>query len=445
MNTILRWRHVGGMLVGVLATSLGLSWMVLLGTPQTVDKPADAASQSAQVARGAYLARAGDCASCHTLAGGQPLAGGRPIPTPYGTIYTPNITPDMTTGIGTWSAEDFWRAMHDGIDAHGHYLYPAFPFTSFTRLTRQDVDAIYAWLRTVKPVHATRLPNTLSFPYSWRSLMGIWRMLYFDAGTYRPDPTKSAAWNRGAYLVKGLGHCADCHSPRNWLGATRDNSALAGAMIPQQDWYAPNLGTAQGNGLAGWSRQDIIDFLHTGRSTKGIAYGPMAEVVHASLQYLTTADVVAMATYLMQRPSRPTPIHYSRFVPPPVRRAREDHLNSWVVQGHVIYMKHCAACHGKNGEGQLDVYPPLAGNSSILAASPANAIRKVLLGGFAPATQTFPRPYSMPPFIEKLNDHEVALVVTYIRHAWRNRPATDPPLSTVADDTVAKYRSAFTR
>ncbi len=427
----------------LLAVGLGLPAIAAAGTAQAADPAGGAHDRAGQVARGAYLARAGDCVSCHTATGGQPLAGGRAIPTPFGTIYSPNLTPDEATGLGNWSEEDFWKAMHDGIDADGHYLYPAFPFPSFTRLTRRDVDAIYAWLRTVKPVHSPDRPNDLSFPYSMRPLMALWRALYFDAGTYRPVPGKSAQWNRGAYLVKGLGHCAECHSPRNWLGATDSGKELAGGMIPRQLWYAPDLGTAEGNGLADWSKQDIVDFLHTGRSSKGIAYGPMAEVVHASLQHLDRADVEAIATYLLDRPSKATPRDRGGFLPPPVRRRRNAHLNHVMVQGHAIYRKHCAACHGKDGKGQLNVYPPLAGNSSILAADPINAIRKVLLGGFAPATKSFPRPYSMPPFIEKLNDHEVALVVTYIRHAWRNRPDTDAPYATVSDDTVAGYRTAF--
>ncbi|HET7663142.1 MAG TPA: c-type cytochrome [Rhodanobacteraceae bacterium] len=402
-------------------------------------------SQAKPMTHGEYLARIGDCVSCHTTAGGKPLAGGRAIPTPFGAIYTPNITPDKATGIGNWSRDDFWRAMHEGVNVHGDDLYPAFPFPSFTRVTRKDVDAIFDWLTsTVEPVHRANQPNELSFPYSMRSLMSVWRALYFDEGVYKPDPDKSDEWNRGAYLVKGLGHCSACHTPRNWLGATRGDELLSGAPIPQQHWYAPDLGTAEGNGLADWSKRDIVDFLRTGRSSKGIAYGPMAEVVHESLQYLTESDAQAIAIYLLDRPSAATPRFHDKFLPPPVRRRRAAHLDHLVVQGHAIYVEHCAACHGKDGKGQLDVYPALAGNTSILAADPVNAIRKVLLGGFAPATKSWPRPYSMPPFIEKLSDHEVALVVTYIRHAWRNRPHTDVPYATVSDDTVAKYRSAFT-
>ncbi len=404
----------------------------------------DGAPRSAQVARGRYLARIGDCASCHTAAGGRPLAGGRAIPTPFGTIYTPNITPDKATGIGTWSRDDFWKAMHAGIDADGDYLYPAFPFTSYTKLTRRDVDAIRAWLETVEPVHRENKPDTLSFPYGMRSLMAVWRMLYFEAGTYRPDPGKSAQWNRGAYLVNGLGHCADCHTPRNWLGATRADSELAGSMIPGQHWHAPDLGTAEGNGLENWSRKDIVDYLHGGRSARDIAYGPMAEVVRESLQYLTRDDAQAIATYLLDRPSRPTPRgHSGGNLPPPVRHSRRRYQQGVITRGRAIYRKQCAACHGRQGQGHAYVYPALAGNTSLLSGTPVNAIRKVLLGGFSPATKTWPRPYSMPPFIQTLSDRDVADVVTYVRHAWGNQPATREPYATVSAETVGRYRSAF--
>lgn len=425
-----------------MAMLLGFLAPAVAGVPPGHDGQTD--DQTAVVARGAYLARAGDCSSCHTARGGEPMAGGRALRTPFGTIHVPNITPDNTTGIGQWSADDFWKAMHEGVDRQGQYLYPAFPYTSFTKMTRKDVDAIYAWLRTLKPVQRKNIPPELSFPYSVRSLMVVWRALYFKAGVYQANPKESAAWNRGAYLVQGPGHCKDCHSPRNWLGATTDGERLAGGMIPEQHWFAPDLGTAPGNGLDGWSKQDIADFLHTGRSSKGIAFGPMAEVVNNSLQYLTRDDVESIATYLLDRPSNATPPPSAGVLPPPVRHRRERHLNDVTVQGQAIYRKHCAACHGKHGEGKRNVYPPLAGNSSILAADPANAVRKVLLGGFAPVTKDFPRPYSMPPFIQKLTDREVALVVTYVRHAWGNRAHTQSPYATVTTDTVAKYRTSFT-
>lgn len=425
-------------LTPLLLLGAGLAWAV------QGSKVADSGTRAETVARGEYLARAGDCVSCHTVAGGKPLAGGRSIPTPFGTLYTPNITPDRKTGIGDWSDADFRRAMHEGIDADGHYLYPAFPFTSYTRVRREDLDAIWAWLQTLEPVRRVDTPNTLSFPFSWRSLMAGWRLLYFDKGEFQPVAGKSKAYNRGAYLVRGLGHCGDCHTPRNWLGATRDDKYMRGSMIPEQDWYAPGLGTAEGNGLDGWSRQDIVDFLKHGRSARGIAYGPMAEVVRNSTQHLSRTDLEAIATYLLERPSRPSPRADGGLEPSMVEQTREKRLARHMSRGQDIYRKHCADCHGKRGEGMDDVYPALAGNSSLLSPTPVNAIRAVLLGGFSPATEAWPRPYSMPPFIQKMDDAQVADVVTYIRHAWGNRPATKKPHAAVREKTVARYRSAFT-
>jgi mono/diheme cytochrome c family protein len=387
---------------------------------------------AALLARGAYLARAGDCISCHTTIGSQPFAGGRAIPTRFGTFYAPNITPDVVTGIGGWTADDFWAALHEGRAPDGRLLYPAFPYPSYTRVTRADADAIYAWLRTVKPVHRANDASTLDFPYSLRKLLLAWRALYFDAGEYVADKGKSAAWNRGAYLVQGLGHCNDCHTPRNVLGASRHDQHLAGAMIPVQDWYAPDLGTGPGGGLAGWNAQDIVDLLKTGRSARGTAYGPMAEVVQQSLQYLDDTDVRAIATYLLDQPAREDVPADSGIVVSP----RQD--ANLVAEGRAIYRHTCAGCHGDDGRGAAGAYPPLAGNTSLLAATAVNPVRAVLLGGFEPATEAHPRPYSMPPFLQRLDDRQVAAVVTYLRQAWGNRaPAVSP-------DTVRQYRSTPT-
>lgn len=439
-----RWIRARGFAFA-LASILLLGGVLAAGLAWAADEGGGRHAHADQVARGEYLARAGDCVACHTGVGGRPMAGGKALPTPFGTLYAPNITPDRETGIGSWSAGDFRRAMHEGINVHGDYLYPAFPYTSFTRVMQEDLDAIWAWLRTVKPVHRPDVPNELSFPYSWRTLLGLWRMLYFDKGEFEPDPGKSQTYNRGAYLVEGLGHCGDCHTSRNWLGATRGSRHLEGAMVPGQSWYAPDLGTAEGNGLEKWSKRDIVDFLKHGRSARGIAYGPMAEVVHSSTQYLTTRDLEAMATYLLERPSKPSPRAGKGFEPPATSMARKRRLQDHMARGRKIYAGQCADCHGKHGEGEPNIYPALAGNSSILSDSPVNAIRKVLLGGFAPATKAWPRPYSMPPFIQSLSDREVADVVTWVRHAWGNRPATEKPYSAVREETVAEYRSAFQR
>ncbi|MBB3228752.1 mono/diheme cytochrome c family protein [Luteibacter sp. Sphag1AF] len=383
------------------------------------------AENAAQIERGRYLSLAGDCASCHTARGGQAYAGGRVVPTPFGSIPAPNLTPDMATGIGGWSADDFYRALHEGRGKDGQYLYPAFPYTSYTRVTRPDSDAIFAYLRSLPPVHSERRDNDLRFPYSMRRMMAGWRLFYFTQEEYVADSSQSAAWNRGAYLVNGLGHCNDCHSTRNSLGATVDDPSLAGGMIPMQNWYAPDLSTKANGGLEGWTTKDIVDLLKTGRSARGTAFGPMAEVVRESTQHLNDDDLAAMALYLQSLPARPVPKKDDS----PLLGA------SFVVKGQAVYKDRCASCHGDDGKGRGDAYPPLAGNTSVVEPIGANAIRVVLSGGFAPATHGNPRPYSMPPFSQQLSDEDVAAVVSYIRQAWTNTaPAVTP-------DDVRTYRS----
>lgn len=387
-----------------------------------------AAVPDAQVTRGEYLARISDCGACHTVQGGAPFAGGRAIDTPFGTLYTPNITPDAVHGIGAWSPDDFYRAMHDGVAPGGRLLYPAFPFPSYTRATRADVDAIFAYLRSLPAVATPNRAATMRFPYSLRPLLTGWRVMFFSAGEYQPQPAKSTTWNRGAYLVQGLAHCNECHTPRNWLGATQADEALAGSPIPGQHWYAPDLSPRAGGGLEGWTAVDLTGFLTTGMSRHGFAFGPMAEVVRASLQHLADEDAEAIATYLLDPPSdAPTP---------PVRAAipTSHRAQRMAAAGETIYRKQCADCHGDNGEGVAGVYPPLAGNASLLGPD-VNAIRAVLLGGFTPATAANPRPYSMPPFAPRFSDEEVAQVVTYIRRAWGNNARSVLPTD------VATYRS----
>ncbi|WP_250627988.1 c-type cytochrome [Pinirhizobacter soli] len=381
----------------------------------------------ASVERGRYLATAGDCASCHTALNGAPFAGGRVVGTPFGGIPTPNITFDRATGIGAWTKDEFYLAMHEGVSRDGTLLYPAFPFTSYTRMTRADVDAVYDFLGTVARVSRKNDEPQLSWPYSMRSLMSAWRLLYFDKGEYVPDPSKSAAWNRGAYLVQGPGHCNDCHTARNSLGATVSSPRLAGGLIPVQDWYASDLSMAKGGGLANFRQQDIVDLLKTGRSARGTAFGPMAEVVQMSTQYLSDDDLAAIATYLQSLPPRPAP-----------DQGNDIDASASMARGQKIYADSCADCHGVSGTGVAGVYPPLDANSSVAEPVGVNAIRIVLSGGFAPVTAGNRRPYSMPPFAQKLSDQEVADVTTYIRRSWGNNA---PP---VQIDDVRKYRSTPT-
>lgn len=382
-----------------------------------------------QLAHGRYLLRIGDCRSCHTRRGGEPFAGDRALPTAFGTFYAPNITPDARTGIGEWSADDFWRALHEGVSRDGHLLYPAFPYDSFTRIRREDSDAMYAALMTLEPVVQESRSPALAFPFNQRWLLRLWRALYFDAGVQPEQADKSPEWNRGAYLVEGLGHCGACHTPRNRMGATLNEYRLGGALIGGQDWHAPNLNTTAGGGLEGWQHQDIVAFLGTGVSARGSAFGPMAEVVRDSLQYLQPADLDAIATYLMDPPAMPPAPRYVR------SGMMRNQVNALVEQGSKLYRHQCADCHGDKGEGKGDTYPALT-LSGTLRGDPVNAIRMVLLGGFQPSTHANPRPYSMPPFAPTLNDEEVAAVVSYVRRTFGDGA------SAVSPQMVAEYRSA---
>ncbi len=412
-----------------LLVVLALGWVLFGGssrpTPPTASKVAAATLRDpALIARGRYLATVGDCAGCHTAQGGAYLAGGRSLATPFGNIPVPNITPDRETGLGDWSFEDFWQALHSGKGRHGELLYPAFSYTSYTKVNRDDALAIFAWLQSLAPVRQPDVLPVLAFPYSVRKSLAAWRTLYFKEGEFKPDPAQSVEWNRGAYLVQGLGHCNECHAARDTLGGTPQDVHLTGGQIPMQNWYAPDLSTRRNGGLEGWSAQDIVDLLKTGQSARGAAFGPMAAVVSGSTQHMSEADLHAVATYLQSLPPRASVAEPSS---PFDTRALTE-------QGGKVYAQHCAACHGKSGKGVAGVYPPLDGNSSVTEPTGINAIRMVLLGGFTPVTAANQRPYSMPPFAQQLNDGEVAAVVTYIRRGWGNHA------SIVRAEDVSRYR-----
>jgi mono/diheme cytochrome c family protein len=263
-------------------------------------------------------------------------------------------------------------------------------------------------------VHQPNHPQDLRFPFNNRALILGWRTLFFQEGEYKPDPTKSAEWNRGAYLVEGLGHCAMCHTPINALGGSSESQAFEGGLIPMQNWYAPSLTSNKEAGLGEWSIDEITALLRSGVSHRGAVYGPMAEVTFDSLQYLNDADVRAMAVYLKSLGQGSPPAPGVSSVPPP-----ESSL--LLAFGQTVYETRCATCHGKDGRGMPPAYPPLAGNPSIQMQSAVNPIRMVLNGGFPPGTAGNPRPYGMPPFAQSLSDDEVAAVVTYIRVAWGNQ------------------------
>lgn len=406
-----------------------LSAEIAARLPSATGAPADAGL----VARGAYLARAGNCMACHTARGGEPYAGGRGIDTPFGTVYSSNLTPDADTGLGRWSEPQFWRAMHHGRSADGRLLVPAFPYTSTTQVSRADSDALYAYLRSVPAVRQPAKAHDLRFPFDTQAALAVWRALYFKPGVFEPDASRSAEWNRGAYLVQGLGHCNACHAQRNALGATAGPLDLGGGLIPIQNWYAPSLTDPREAGVADWPEADIVALLKTGvvdrRGALVTASGPMGEVVLRSTQHLSDVDLGAMATYLKTLGAGSVAA-----AGPAI-----PGVSAPAGRGVKLYEDHCAACHGDQGAGVAGAYPPLAGNRAVLMAMPANLVRIVLEGGFAPSTAGHPRPYGMPPFAQTLSNDDIALLLTHLRSSWGNRAEA------VSAVEVNRYRGSGAR
>ena len=387
---------------------------------------APAAPEKDAIARGAYLARAGNCIACHTDRGGRPFAGGRAIETPFGTVFTSNITPHAS-GIGGWSASDFWNALHNGVSQGGRLLYPAFPYPNYTLVTRADSDAIFAYLRSLPAVDLANTPHRLRWPYSTQTALAAWRALYFEPGTQADDPKKSPAWNRGAYLVRGLGHCNACHSARNALGASSDMMDLSGGIIPMQNWYAPSLASPLEAGVADWDVAQVGRLLKAGVGKRGAVLGPMAEVVLQSTQYLADADLAAMALYLKSLPQHAN-VTDAAALPVGSRTAE---------RGAKVYRDRCAQCHGDRGEGVEGAYPALAANRAVNLPVTSNLVQVVLGGGFAPSTADNPRPFGMPPYATLLSDEEVAAVISHIRNSWGNHAGG------VAEMDVARQRSSI--
>jgi mono/diheme cytochrome c family protein len=420
-------RLVRALLVGIAAAAL-LVWLLNFWGARRLNDPPPATPPNAdQVARGAYLARVGNCMLCHTERGGASYAGGRPTVTPFGTVYASNLTPDADTGLGKWSQTAFRRALHEGISRDGRLLYPAFPYTHTTRVTDADADALFDHLRSLPPVNRPNRAHRLRWPYSTQTALAVWRTLYFSSGKQVEDPSRSREWNRGAYLVQGLGHCSACHSARNALGGSSDMLDLSGGLIPMQNWYAPSLTSPSEASVAGWPLSEIELLLGTGAAPRGTVLGPMAEVVQHSTQFLEPGDIRAMAVYLKSLPPTPTDTD-----PREVAQAPQQVL----AQGGRLYQQHCASCHGEQGQGRTGAYPPLAGNRAVTLPVTANLVQVVLNGGFPPATRGNPRPFGMPPYATVLSDAQVAAVLTYIRGAWDNRAA---PVSELG---VAQQRSS---
>ena len=421
-------KRMAWVLVAVLAGLAGLVWMFnFWGAPRIRDSAPTTPPAREQVARGAYLARAGNCMLCHTERGGAIYAGGRPIETPFGTVYAGNLTPDAETGMGGWSAAHFRRALHEGRSRDGRLLYPVFPYTHTTQVTEADADALFDYLRSLPPVHKPNRQHRLRWPYNTQAALAVWRALYFRPGQHVDDPSRTPEWNRGAYLVQGLGHCGACHTARNALGGVREAMDLLGGLIPMQNWYAPSLAAPSEAAVADWPLDDVVQLLATGTSPRATVLGPMAEVVLHSTQYLEPGDLRAMAVFLRSLPPVPGDTD-----------PREIPRASAVVfdRGAKLYEQHCADCHGEQGRGVRGAYPPLAGNRAITMPVTQNLVQVVLNGGFPPATRGHPRPFGMPPFATVLSDAEVAAVISYIRGAWGNRAAP------VSELTVAQQRSS---
>jgi mono/diheme cytochrome c family protein len=403
-----------GVLVAVGGGGALVAWLNIHGEadiqPRAAGSPVP--SDAGRVARGAYLVRAGDCAGCHTERGGAAFAGGRAIETPFGNVYSSNLTPDSRTGLGTWSADDFWRALHHGRSRDGRLLYPAFPYPNYTRVERSDADAMFAYLQSLPAAASANRAASLGFPFDTQAALAVWRALYFRADTYRGDPARSAEWNRGAYLVEGLGHCNACHSARNALGATSGPLDLQGGLIPVQNWYAPSLASPHEAGVAGWPQSEVVRLLKTGVARQGFVMGPMREVVGKGTQYLSDGDAAAMANYLQSLP----PTHDRDDATPAPGPPSE--------RGSRLYHDHCAACHGDGGDGVAGAYPALAGSRAVTMRSTANLVHVVLEGGFPPTTAGNPRPFGMPPFANVLHDDDVAELLTFVRASWGNRASS---------------------
>jgi len=372
------------------------------------------------IAHGKALVIAGDCTSCHTDDPAKPFAGGKRIDTPFGAIYSPNITPDRATGIGGWSEQDFYGALRFGVAPNGSRYYPAFPYPNFTRLTRNDILAIRAYLATVSPVANKAPPPALSFPLNFRVLMRAWNFLFFRPGILEPDQAKGTDWNRGRYLVEGLGHCGACHTPKTALGGDKSDKRLQGYTL--QGWVAPDITSGQGP-LADWSADDLAQYLKTGHNRYAAAAGLMGEVVELSTSKLSDDDTKAMAAYLKDQ-SGPKPAADS---------SADSHV---MAAGSAIYQDLCSACHKSDGTGVPNLIPNLSHAATVNTGDPTTVLRVILQGAQSVATDKEPTGPAMPAFGWQLNDAQVAAVATYVRNHWGKAPP-------VSEDEAKKERTAL--
>ncbi len=365
------------------------------------------------IERGRYLATVGDCVACHTVPGGTPYAGGRAIVTPFGTLLSPNLTPDQQSGIGNWTDDQFIRAVRDGIGSGGQHLYPALPYPYYTRASREDVLAIRTYLATLPATRNEVKANQLPFPFDVRTSLIAWNTLNFRPGEFQPHADKSAEWNRGAYLVEGLAHCGACHTPKNVTGGDETSRALQG--YPLQGWVAPNLTGNSQAGLGNWPAEAIVEYLKTGRNEFNAASGPMAEVISYSTSRMTDDDLWAIAAYLKDQPDAG-----------PAGRTPVAGTDPGMQAGAALYADNCSACHTANGAGIARLFPALAKQPSVLQDSPDSLVHVVLRGARAVSTPHAPTGPAMPSFAWRLDDGQIASVLTYIRNSWGNAaPAVD--------------------
>lgn len=381
--------------------------------------PPPAGASNVQVERGRYLVQLGDCVACHTDKAGARFAGGRRVETPFGMLLSANITPDDETGIGRYTPETFYRALHEGIDRNGHHLYPAFPYNYYTQITREDSDAMFTYLRTIPAVRKQVQRNQLPFPFNIRQLMVAWNAMFLDKGPYKPEAGKPEQWNRGAYLVQGPGHCEACHTPKNFLGSAKHDEAFRGGIFAQ--WFAPDLTGNKRIGLGAWTDAELREFLKRGVNAHSAAAGEMGEVVAFSTSQMSDADAAAMLTYL-------------RDIAPSPDTKVEAPQAQVMKQGEAIWQDQCASCHRMDGSGVPRFFPPIRRNANVQQSDPTTLIHYVLAGARKVPTDGAPTAMTMPSFHWKLSDSQVAAVITYIRNSWDNTA------SSVKPDQVADIR-----
>jgi mono/diheme cytochrome c family protein len=428
------WR-LGTVLVMVLIPSMSANSAL----EQAATRGSDGATQQ-QMEQGAYLARAGDCAACHSAPDGQPFSGGLPLATPFGIIYSTNITPDPVHGIGQYSFEEFDRAMREGMARDGHHLYPAMPYSAFAKVSASDMHALFAYfIKGVKPAPTENRENNLRWPFSMRSLIAVWNLLYLDGGEYVAKPGQSAQWNRGAYLVQGLGHCGACHTPRGIAGQeeaydeSNGKRYLVGAVT--DNWFAADLTADFGTGLSGWTKDEVTDYLKTGRTARSAAFGAMAQVVGASTQHLRDQDLTAIAEYLK---SLPPASGVTVLASPAAADTTTGALRAGTVgsRGAQLYLDNCNTCHHSDGTGALRIFPSLAGSEMVNAPDVTSLIHIVLTGSAMPSTKIAPSALAMPDFAWRMSDQDVADVLSFVRSSWGNQAPS------VAANDVGRLRKA---